>query len=155
MTPEALAQLHAACFTRPRPWSAREFAALLAGPGVVLVTAPPAPSTPSLPHEGGGSREARPNGFMLGRIVADEAEVLTLAVDPARRRQGIASALIARFLAEAAARGAARVFLEVAEDNAAACALYAGASFAKVGRRRDYAGPGVHALVLARDLEGI
>lgn len=155
MTPEALAALHSACFSRPRPWSAAEFAALLAGPGVVLLLEPGASPTPSLPRAGGRRRADPALGFLLGRVVADEAEVLTLAVDPAARRQGTGARLVAAFLAHAAARGAARAFLEVAEDNSAAIALYRGAGFTEVGRRRGYAAPGVDALVLARGLDGI
>ncbi len=171
MTPEALARLHARAFTYPRPWSAAEFAAVLQGPGVVLLTQPlpegasprgeedPSPRpgrppTPSLPHEGGGRRPDSA-GFLLGRILAGEAEVLTLAVHPDARRRGIGRDLLARFLARAAAGGAARAFLEVAEDNPGALALYAAAGFAAVGRRRGYAAPGVDALVMARDLTGI
>jgi ribosomal-protein-alanine N-acetyltransferase len=152
VSPEALAALHAACFTHPRPWTAAEFAGLLAGPGVNLLTEPSSPPPPSPPHEGEGRRLPAPVGFLLARIIADEAEVLTLAVDPALRRQGTGGRLLARFLAEAAARGAARAFLEVAEDNPAALALYLRAGFAVAGRRHDYAAPGVDALVLARDL---
>lgn len=181
MTPEALATLHARAFAHPRPWSAAEFAALTTSPAVVLLTAgeenapvppqgepslgvaacPPLrpgwrPPSPGLPRRGDGARADGPTGFLLGRIVADEAEVLTLAVDPASRRRGIGARLVAAFLAEAAARGAGRAFLEVAADNAAARALYAAAGFAEVARRRGYyrdpAGGAVDALVLARDL---
>ena len=118
MTPDALARLHAACFTRPRPWSAREFAALLDGPGTFLITAPA--------------------GFVLGRAVAGEAELLTRAVDPARRREGAGRRLVAEFEAEAAHRGATAAFLEVAAGNAAARALYTDAGWAEAGQRRGY-----------------
>ena len=118
MAPEDLARLHAACFTTPRPWSAAEFADLLASRFCFLLTAP--------------------GGFLLGRVIADEAELLTLAVDPARRRQGIGAGLLARFAEAAQARGAASAFLEVAEDNAAARALYAAGGWARSGRRRGY-----------------
>jgi ribosomal-protein-alanine N-acetyltransferase len=155
VTPQALAALHAVCFSHPRPWSAAEFAGLLGSPGVILLTAPSSlpdgRSSPLRSEERPAGREER-SAFLLGRVVAGEAEVLTLAVAPAARRQGSAAALLARFLAAAAAAGAVRAVLEVAEDNAAARALYARAGFAEVGRRRSYAGPGVDALVLARDL---
>jgi ribosomal-protein-alanine N-acetyltransferase len=150
MTPEAMAELHAVCFVHPRPWTAAAFAAVLAGPGVVLVERPggPAPPGPRV----GQARHAEGAGFLLGRVVADEAEILTLAVAPAARRRGLGAGLLAQFLIEAGERGAARVFLEVAEDNPAAMALYRGAGFAEAGRRRGYAAPGVDSLVLARDL---
>ena len=139
MTPEALAALHAAAFTHPRPWSAAEFAALLAGPGVFLLT------------EG-------TEGLLMGRALAGEAELLTIAVAPSARRRGLGARLVGRFLDAAAARGADRAFLEVAADNVAAQALYASAGFAPAGRRRGYyrdaAGAAVDALVLSRALPG-
>jgi ribosomal-protein-alanine N-acetyltransferase len=132
----ALARLHAACFTTPRPWSAAEIAALLDSPHVFA--------------------RMTDGGFLLGRVIADEAELLTLAVDPALRRRGIARALLAQFLDVARNRGAARAFLEVAADNAAALALYRGAGFAEDGLRRGYyrqaGGGAVDALLLSTRL---
>jgi ribosomal-protein-alanine N-acetyltransferase len=135
MSPEALARLHAAAYDRDRPWTAEEFASLLALPGTVLL---------------GDGR-----AFLLGRVVLDEAEVLTLATDPGHRRQGLAAALLSAFEAGARDRGAVHAFLEVAEDNLPARALYEGRGYAEVGRRRAYyARPdgAVAALVLARPL---
>lgn len=132
MTPEELACLHAICFTRPRPWSAAELQALLADPANFLLT-----------------REA---GFLLGRTVLDEAELLTLAVAPEARRQGIGAALLTGFEAEAQARGATIAFLEVAADNAAAQALYTGAGWQNAGCRRDYYGGGIDAVVMRKPL---
>jgi ribosomal-protein-alanine N-acetyltransferase len=92
----------------------------------------------------------------LGRTVLDEAELLTVAVHPAEQGRGLGGALLARFLEQAAARGARRAFLEVAEDNAAARALYGRAGFTPVGRRRSYflapGGRRIDAVVMARDL---
>jgi ribosomal-protein-alanine N-acetyltransferase len=133
MTPDALARLHAAAFTEDRPWSAAEFASLLALPGTLLL---------------GDDR-----AILLGRVTLDEAEILTLATDPDHRRQGLAASLLARFEAEARARGAHRTFLEVAEDNAPARALYEGRGYREVGRRPAYYArrrAPVAALVLAR-----
>ena len=97
-----------------------------------------------------------PDGFILMRAVADEAEILTLAVRPAARRGGQGGRLVGEGVLEAAARGAVRVFLEVAADNAAARALYARAGFVEAGRRPGYyAGPGGarrDALLLVRNL---
>lgn len=118
MTPADLARFHAGAFTSPRPWTEAEFASLLGGPGVVLVT--------------------QPEGFALGRALAGEAELLTIAVIDTARRRGIGSRLLRSFLVEAAARGAGTVFLEVAEDNTAALALYLAAGFVEAGRRRAY-----------------
>lgn len=114
--PQRLAELHASAFDAP--WDAVAFAALLAQPGVFAVE--------------------RPDGFVLMRVAADEAEILTLAVRPAARRQGLGAALTGEALADAQALGADRAFLEVAEDNPAARALYARLGFTEAGRRRAY-----------------
>jgi ribosomal-protein-alanine N-acetyltransferase len=77
-------------------------------------------------------------GMVLSRVAADESEVLTLAVDPAHRRRGLARRLLATHLASLAGAGVARLFLEVGTENKAARALYAGLGFAEVGERKDY-----------------
>ena len=87
-------------------------------------------------------------GFILARSVAGEAEILTLAVDPAVRRAGIGRALMKRAMRTAGAGGASAMFLEVAEVNAPARALYAACGFSEVGRRARYYAGGVDALVL-------
>lgn len=120
MTPDALAALHARAFATPRPWSAGEFAGLLADPTVFLLA------------------EGAVDGLLLGRVVAGEGELLTLAVDPDLRRQGIGRRLMVRFLSQAQALGAESLFLEVAADNRAAIALYQTSGFVSAGRRRGY-----------------
>ena len=132
LTHAQLARLHAACFEVPRPWTAREFAQILGSPGVALMTAP--------------------GGFAVGRAAAGEAELLTLAVDPARRRLGIGRALLAAFEARARACGAAEAALEVSEGNAPARALYAAAGWHAAGRRPRYYHDGQDALVLRKIL---
>jgi ribosomal-protein-alanine N-acetyltransferase len=137
MNPDALAALHARAFTdAPRPWTPAEFAAFLVEPSTILVT--------------------RSAGFAVGRVAGAEAELLTLAVDPAARRQGVGRCLVAAFEAEAAARGATDALLEVAVTNAAARSLYAALGYSEVGRRRAYyvrpEAPPVDALVLAKPL---
>lgn len=136
MRPEALAAQHAAAFAPARGWSAAEFDSFLADPASLLV--------------------ARPEGFALARVTLDEAELLTIATDPARRRQGVARGLLGALFGGLAGRGAETLFLEVAEDNAAARALYAGAGFAMAGRRRGYYprrnGAAADALILRRAL---
>ncbi|MFL6734266.1 MAG: ribosomal protein S18-alanine N-acetyltransferase [Sphingomicrobium sp.] len=92
-------------------------------------------------------------GFALYRTVADEAELLLLAVDPAVGRQGIGTKLLDRFIADASGHGASRLHLEVRENNPA-IALYRNAGFAIAGRRAGYYS-GAHgetfdALTLAR-----
>jgi [ribosomal protein S18]-alanine N-acetyltransferase len=76
-------------------------------------------------------------GFALARLVADEAELLLLAVKPAGQRRGIGRILLDHFEDKAAARGAVRLHLEVREGNHA-LSLYEQAGFGLVGRRRDY-----------------
>ncbi|MFC5390563.1 ribosomal protein S18-alanine N-acetyltransferase [Brevundimonas bullata] len=113
---EALAAIHAEAFETP--WDAASLSALLASPGVFVV--------------------ADADGFILIRVVADEAEILTLAVRPSARRGGLGARLVEAAVVRAAALGADRMFLEVAEDNVAARALYARAGFHEAGRRRGY-----------------
>jgi ribosomal-protein-alanine N-acetyltransferase len=136
MTPAEMAALHARSFTTPRPWSEAEITALLASPLVFALT--------------------RPGAFLLGRVVAGEAELLTIAVHPDQRRAGLGGALVAAFLTESRARGGESAFLEVAEANTAARALYAACGFAPAGRRRGYYhrpdGASEDALVLVRSL---
>jgi [ribosomal protein S18]-alanine N-acetyltransferase len=118
IAPAELARLHGLAFSTTRAWSADEFAALLAQHGMVI------------------AGDAR--GFALLRVTLDEAEVLTIATDPAHRRKGLARAALAQAEITAAQRGAVQVFLEVAEDNGPAQALYAQAGYAQIGRRPGY-----------------
>lgn len=133
---DRLAALHASAFVDDRGWSAAEFEALASGPGTAI--------------------HAAAEGVSIVRTVAGEAELLTLAVAPAARRCGLGAALLRVSEAAAISAGAGRMVLEVAEDNAAARALYAAAGYAALGRRRAYysrAGTAaVDALILARPL---
>jgi ribosomal-protein-alanine N-acetyltransferase len=94
-------------------------------------------------------------GFALIRAIADEAELLLIAVDPAAQHQGIGAALVDDFFAFAKSRGACRLHLEVRDGNSA-IVLYERAGFSLAGRRRDYyRGRDGHkrdALTLALDL---
>lgn len=78
-----------------------------------------------------------PVGFSLFRTVADESELLLLAVEPSCRRQGIGRRLLWDFLERARNDGVARVHLEVRDGNPAV-AMYRTAGFSPVGRRRNY-----------------
>lgn len=119
MTPADLATLHGRCFVTPRPWGADEFVDFLADPLCFLLVEADA-------------------GFLLGRVAAGEAELLTIAVAPEARRRGLGRKLLARFIYQARLRAAESAFLEVAEDNAAAKALYLAAGFGESGRRKGY-----------------
>lgn len=118
MTPEDLARTHAAAFTNQRPWSAAEFADLMSQTGVILC----------------GDAKS----FVLGRVVVDEAEVLTLATHPDFQRNGLAQAVFVRFLNLAQSKGALRIFLEVAETNHPAKALYLKNNFEIIANRPRY-----------------
>lgn len=89
------------------------------------------------PHGGSPADDEPTAGFALSRGAADEEELLLIGVVPAFRRQGIGSALLERFIADAAARGAKRLFLEMREGNPAE-SLYRHHDFARVGRRHAY-----------------
>lgn len=132
----ALAGIHEAAFPPQAAWDAVAFASHLALPGVF-----------GLLHPDGG--------LILGRVAADEAEILTLAVVPSARRRGIGRALLMDSMDLAATRGAVSMFLEVAEINLPARALYAGAGFRQVGSRRAYYPDGADALVLRAPLPAV
>lgn len=104
-------------------WTRSQCAGILPMPGVVLRLASDA--------------HGQLAGFSLMRIVADEAELLLIAVRPETQQQGIGRVLVDDFIASATAKGAHRLHLEVREGNRAS-ALYKRAGFAVAGRRRDY-----------------
>ena len=105
---------------------------------------PPAPTTP------GASPRVR--GLAVVWTVADEAQLLEVAVHPAWRRQGVGAALVAAVLARAPAGGT--IVLEVAASNTAARALYASYGFVETGRRKRYYRDGGDALLLACKVGG-
>lgn len=76
-------------------------------------------------------------GFALTRAVADDAELLLIAVLPDERGRGVGRALLRRAIDDAAARGASRLCLEMRAGNDAT-RLYASEGFAKCGERRNY-----------------
>lgn len=116
----ALAALHAACLEEA--WPAADLRVLLEQPGVSAAMA---------------IAEA-PVGFLLWRIAADEAEILSLGVLPSVRRHGIATRLLEAAVISLLAHGAKALFLEVAHDNHAALAFYLAHGFGEVGRRPRY-----------------
>lgn len=138
-----LAALHARAYAVP--WSARDFAELMAAPGVAALLA-----------VAETAREDVPVGFVLMREAAGEAEILALCVIPEARGQGIGRQLVEGALSALRARGATAVFLEVGAGNRAARRLYARAGFVEAGARRGYyrspAGESEDAVVLRRAL---
>lgn len=136
MTPDRLAEIYAAAFAGSRSWTASEFAGLLDSPHCFVVT--------------------EETGFALGRVIADEAELLAIATLPQDQKLGVGRRCLKAFQIEVAKRGAASAFLEVAEDNIPAIALYESAGWSHSGRRRNYYarndGIRVDALLMASSL---
>lgn len=134
----AVAQIHAASFDRP--WGLMEFERLLA-------------EEHSLAHV--AASEAA-EGFVLSRVAADEAEVLSIAVQPRRRGEGIAGRLLAAHAQALAHNRVRTIYLEVEEGNAPAIALYRRQGFAEVSRRDAYYrkadGSAATAIVMRRTL---
>jgi ribosomal-protein-alanine N-acetyltransferase len=95
-------------------------------------------------------------GFAVSRFAADEAEILSIAVDSAYRGRGLSRDLLLTHLGHLAGRGVSTIFLEVEENNQPARRLYERAGFGVVGRReRYYQQPGgeqLNALLMRRDL---
>jgi ribosomal-protein-alanine N-acetyltransferase len=135
-----LAELHAECFDERRRWSAELLKSFLETPaafGLAYIS------------------KQDPAGFILGQGGGEEAEIVTLATRPAFRRQGIAATLTGEFCGAWQRKGIQRLFLEVAEDNEAAIALYQKIGFEKCGLRPHYyqeQGSGAHALIMQKSL---
>jgi len=99
--------------------------------------------------------EGKISGFILGRQVADEGEILNLAVTAAYRRRGEGGALLTAALGGFRSRGVSRVFLEVRESNETAMAFYERHGFSKKGRRAGYyRDPEEAAIVMEKKLAG-
>lgn len=135
----ALTRLHKTSFHRG--WDTGEFEQLLADRGV-------------LAHKLRMGRTMA--GFILSRMAADEAEILSVAIAPNLRGRGLAGPLVQTHLGYLAGAGIRTVFLEVEENNQPARALYARAGFSIVGRRERYykddSGAQLNAIVMRRDL---
>lgn len=135
-----LARIHAQGFYRG--WSSGEFESFLVDPGTPVYVACDA--------------RRRIAGFALIRVVEDESELLTIAVDPKWRGKRIGQALLRAVFDDLRLTPARRMFLEVSEDNAAAIKLYAREGFATISSRKGYYpkadGSQATALVMARDL---
>lgn len=96
---------------------------------------------------------ARLAGFIYARQVADEAEILNIAVRPSFRRQGVGEQLLNGMLERLRSNQVTRVFLEARESNAPAIALYEKHGFVRNGRRRGYySNPPEDALLFERKL---
>ncbi|MDO6726163.1 MAG: GNAT family N-acetyltransferase [Cognatishimia sp.] len=136
MTPESLSKIHKAAFNDSRPWESSEFASFLESP---------------LCFCEGDSR-----GFALGRVIADESELLTLAVDPEFQGLGLGRLFLNQYHETAKLRGATTTFLEVAADNAVAINIYLSNDYKTNSTRPEYYartnGDKVDALIMSRSL---
>lgn len=111
-----LANLHKLCFPN-KPWSADDFADL---------------------KKSGCDVMASEHGFVVWRVVADEAEIITIGVHPDARRGGIADAMLTLVESDVKKRGGKKIFLEVAENNVPARALYEHNGYVQIGVRPKY-----------------
>lgn len=118
MTPAKMAALHEACFTQPRPWSEAEFTDLAESPLCIIQTAD--------------------QGFAIMRLAGPEAELLTIAVHPHARRQGLARSLLTALTTDLKSRNCEEIFLEVVDTNTPAIQLYHSAGFENRAIRKDY-----------------
>jgi len=131
----AIAILHGASFQRG--WSEDEIRLLLLEASVLSDSA---------------AIDGKLVGFIMSRMAADEAEILSVAIAPAWRGRGFSRPILDRHLRRLAGIGTNAVFLEVDEHNAPARRLYERAGFREVGRRQGYYGGTATALTLRRDL---
>ena len=95
------------------------------------------------------------SGFIIIKSAADQAEIITLAVGPSARRQGVAGQLLNDAVVHLKPKNISILFLEVAEDNEAAIKLYRKSGFTPIGKRLAYyrrAGGRVAALTFRKDL---
>jgi ribosomal-protein-alanine N-acetyltransferase len=133
-----LAAIHARSFDDG--WSEAELADWLSRPGAIAFAA---------------DRDRLAIAFGLALTAGDDAEILTIATEPAERRKGHGRTILAEIIAEARRRGLSRVVLDVARNNLAALGLYLSEGFVEIGERKTYyrtLGGLVDAIVLARPL---
>lgn len=126
---DKLSNLHKKCFPN-KPWSADDFRDLKKSGCEIIMSE---------------------NGFIVWRTVADEAEIITIGVNPEMRRNGIASAMIEITEKNIKNQDVKKIFLEVAADNIAAQKLYENHGFKTIGIRPKYY-DGVDAILMSKDL---
>jgi ribosomal-protein-alanine N-acetyltransferase len=135
----AIAKLHAASFNRG--WSEDEIERLLIERNVLTHRA---------------TMNGRLIGFIMSRLAAGEAEILSVAVTASYRRKGLARRMLNLHMGRLSGIGTRVLFLEVGESNVAALKLYRRAGFTEAGRREGYYaaadGKRATALLLRRDL---
>ena len=118
MTPFEMAKLHLLSGSLTRPWSESEYKILLSTDTIRFFYVE--------------------NGFLVGRLIGPDAEILNVIVHPKYRRLGKARYLIDKFEKEAKKEGSSKCFLEVAESNSRANKLYQSLNYLSVGKRKNY-----------------
>ena len=132
-----IAQLEAQCFSDP--WSEKSIASELENPLSLWLVA---------------EENGRVWGYVGSQTVLDESDMMTVAVDPGFRRQGIARTLIETLIAELSKMGSRCLRLEVRVSNENARALYARMGFQQLGLRKNYYhNPKEDALILGKEWE--
>ena len=126
---ENLSNLHKKCFPN-KPWSADDFRDLKQSGCEIIMSE---------------------NGFIVYRIAVDEAEIITIGVNPEKRRLGIAAAMIGIIEKTLKSQGVKKIFLEVSSTNIPAQKLYENTGFKKVGIRPKYY-DGVDAILMSKDI---
>ena len=126
---QKLANLHKKCFPN-KPWSADDFRDLKNSGCEIIMSE---------------------NGFIVYRIVVDEAEIITIGVNPEMRRNGIAAAMVGIIEKTLKNQGVKKLFLEVASNNIAAQKLYENSGFVRVGLRPRYY-DGVDAILMSKNI---
>ncbi len=126
---DKLSNLHKKCFPN-KPWLADDFRDLKKSGCEIIMSE---------------------NGFIVYRIAVDEAEIITVGVDPKMRRNGIASAMIGIIEKTIKNQGVKKIFLEVASTNEPAKKLYENLGYKTVGLRPKYY-DGVDAILMAKEL---
>jgi [ribosomal protein S18]-alanine N-acetyltransferase len=136
MTPFEMAKLHLLSGSLTRPWSESEYKILLSTDTIRFFYVE--------------------NGFLVGRLIGPDAEILNVIIHPKYRRLGKARYLIDKFEKEAKEEGSSKCFLEVAESNSRANKLYQSLSYLSVGKRKNYYdfvdGRKDNALILAKEI---
>ena len=126
---DKLSNLHKKCFPN-HPWSADDFRDLKKSGCEIIMSE---------------------NGFIVYRTVADEAEIITIGVNPEMRRNGIASAMIGIIEKTIKNQGVKKIFLEVSANNIPAQKLYENLGFLVVGNRPKYY-DGIDAILMSKNL---
>lgn len=118
MTPAEMAQLHHAEPTGQRAWSVAEFSAMLSASNSLSVTCD--------------------NGFAVGQVILDEAELFLIMIKPEHRKQGVGHRILTTFEQQAFQNAVRRIILEVADTNEAARALYSANGYQPIAVRKNY-----------------